>query len=304
MKKLIFCGALALSLLFSPYQPVFSKQDVKPVTQQVCIIQDNMYDDHNSFVDESKYSLEKILESVEIIEHETTYLINYKDWEGKAYSTIKSTKVMGSGVVIEKKDGKAYILTNNHVVGNQDLDVILPEFYTLVDTKKVDEKVYVVKNKIFKKQIDAKVVTLDEILDMALLEVADSKDFQKFPYKIGNSDDLRAGDFVWVVGNPLGLEDYTLKGNVSKKDYPGDKDFFMIGCDVQPGYSGGVVVAIRDGKYELVGLVSATMIRSTFDGSVDPLGGYGIAIKISPIIKKVNDYFDGLNKKDTVNTSP
>jgi len=292
MKKWFFSSILALSLLLPSCTPVVSQQLIKSKIQNVSMVKDNMYDNHNAFVDESKYSLEKILESVEVLKHEVTYKIDYEDLEGKLKSITKKTRSLGSGVVIEKKEGKAYILTNDHVTqGNSTFNFKLPDSSKLVKTIKVSEKTYIVKNWfIFKTQVEAKKVASDIYLDVALLEVKDSKDFKKFPYKIGNSDDLRAGDFVWVIGNPLGIEDYTLKGNVSKKSY-GNPHNFMIGCDVQPGHSGGAVVAIRDGEYELVGLVEATLARPTDDKAIDALAGYGFAIKINPIMNLVDNYF-------------
>lgn len=296
MKKLVFRGLLALSLLLSPCTPAVAQQLVKPKVQQVSIVKDGMYDNHNSFVDESKYSLEEILESVEMIEHEITYKVDYTDLEGKLNSTTKKQSMFGSGVVIEKKDGKAYILTNKHILEEStSLNFQLPKSYKFIKAEKVSERTYIIKNwLLFKKQIDVKEVASNSRLDIALLEADDSKDFKKFPYKIGNSDDLSAGDFVWVMGNPLGIEDYTLKGNVSKEDYNNNPNYFMIGCDVQPGYSGGIVVAVRDGKYELVGLVTATLVRPTDDKTVDVLSGYGVALKINPIMDLIDNYFNSL----------
>lgn len=298
MKKLLFRGLLALSLLLPIYTPAVSQQILKPKVEHVKIIKDGMYDNHNAYVDESKYSLEDILESVETIEHEISYQIDYTDLEGKLNSTTKKVKMFGSGVVIEKKDNKAYILTNNHVVEeNKPLNFKLPDSYKFVKAKKVSEKISIVKNwLIFQTRTNAEKVVSNSSLDMALLEVDDSKAFKKFPYKVGNSNDLRVGDFVWIMGNPLGIEDYTLKGNVSKTKYD-SSNYFMIGCAVQPGYSGGIVVAIRDGEYELVGLVTATLVRPDKD-SVDALSGYGIALKINPLMNLINGYFDSLKLEE------
>lgn len=291
MKKLLVSGAVALSLLFSPFTVTAAEQ--KQDTQQVSIIKDGMYDNHNAFVDESKYSLEKILESVEIIGHDVEYTLSYETLDGKIYSANKQISTRGSGVVIEKKDGKAYILTNNHLTEEfvpVNLNIDTPCKWLRLE--KTSDRVYIVKRGIhYESKVTAKVLVSDSSLDIALLEVADSASFKKFPYKIGNSDDLRPGDFIWVVGNPLGLEDYTLGGDVSKLDYPSNSDWFMIGTSVQSGYSGGAVIAIRDGEYELVGIVVATLIRPDDDSSMyDALGGYGIAIKINPAMKIVEKY--------------
>lgn len=300
MKKLLVGSALILSLLLPPYSLSSTpQQDQKFQQLESLVINDGMYDDHNAFVNEAEYSLEKILESIEIICCDVNYSVEYKDKDGNNVSKNVGYRLIGSGVVIEKKDGKAYIITNFHVTDFQVTDFELPYDGGGVKVKELSRRIYVFKDEGgYRKEVGAKRVAFDKNLDVAVLEVNDSEDFKKFPYKIGNSDDLRPGDFVWIAGNPHGLEDYVLKGNVSKKDYPGWYDWFMIGCDVQPGYSGGAVIAIRDGRYELVGLVVATLVRSGGEQEemTDPLGGYGLAIKINPIMNFVDDYF---NKKKT-----
>lgn len=289
MKKLLVTGALVLSLLFPSYSISGAKQETKQGSQlESVVIEDGMYDDHNAFVNESKYSLEKILESVELIGCEAGYTITFTDQDGKVTKQETVLRSIGSGVVIEKKDGKAYVITNNHVT-KMAFPNEMPEG-TIVTQNYLN--IYVLKEGSFSiNNIKAEKVASDPDLDVALLEVKDSLDFKKFPYKIGNSDDLRPGDFVWVAGNPLGLTDYVLKGNVSKTEYSNDARYFMIGCNVEPGYSGGAVIAIRDGEYELVGLVVATLIRQGNTTNIDTIGGYGIAIKINDAMKVVNDYF-------------
>ena len=306
MKKLFLSGALALSLLLPSYTATaVTKQALQPKVQQVNIIKDGMYDNHNSYVDESQYSLEQILESVELIGHDIAYSISYEDLDGQVYSTVETVSTSGTGIVIEKKDGKAYILTNNHVTkDNMPLNLQVPpcKWFKI---EKTSDRLYIIKDGgIFQFFIKAKKVASDSNLDTALLEVEDSSTLKKFPYKIGNSDDLRAGDFIWIVGNPMGIIDYALKGNVSKTDSNFSPDWFMIGCNVQPGYSGGAVVAIRDGEYELVGIVVATIVRpQDQDGFPDALAGYGIAIKINPAMEMVNEYFNSLKKKDSTATA-
>ncbi|MBM3200524.1 hypothetical protein FJZ53_06300 [Candidatus Woesearchaeota archaeon] len=295
MRKLLVTGALALSLILPSYSLSSSKEDTKQKQQlETLIIKDGMYDDHNAFVDESKYSLEKILESVELIGCEVGYTMTYTDKGGKIVKEYRISRVIGTGTVIEKKNGKAYILTNDHVTKIGFLDemtdgVVITENY---------REVYVIKKGLITPRfVKATPVASDSKLDISLLEVEDSEDFVKFPYKIGNSDDLRPGDFVWIAGNPHGLVDYVLKGNVSKVSYPYDNRLFMIGCAVEPGYSGGAVIAIRDGEYELVGVVVATLVRQNETEETYAMTGYGIAIKINDAMKIVNTYFDSLKNK-------
>ena len=96
----------------------------------------------------------------------------------------------GSGVIINK-DG--YIVTNNHVVADaEDLEV------TLYD------------NRTFK----ASVIGTDPSTDLALIQVK-GKDLPTLP--LVNSDDVKVGEWVLAVGNPLGLNSTVTAGIVSAK---------------------------------------------------------------------------------------
>lgn len=294
MKKILLGGILVLSMLWGyPANTAMSKP-VKAKTQQVQIIKDGMYDNHSSFVDESKYSLEEILESVESVAHVVKYMVSYETLDGKIVAYTLDISTGGTAVVIEQKDGYAYLLTNYHVAYARQPEVKIDEPTKWVKIEKTVDQLFIEKKHAHGSYyINAQSVVGDKILDAAMLKVSDFGEFKKFPYKIGNSDDLRSGDFVWAVGNPIGLVDYVLSGNVSSLSYYNYTDWFMVGCDIQPGYSGGPVIAIRDGEYELVGLVNAIMVRDMPPGKLpDTLGSYGIAIKINPIMKMVNDYFD------------
>ena len=294
MKKSLLSSALALSLLLTPY----SVAEQKPKAKVVDIKKDGLYDNNNALVDESEYSLEEVLESIELVVHEVYYSISYETIDGKVNYLFRNASVMGTGIVIEKKDGKAYILTNNHVTSEKKFSedsVDIPSDAKWVRVQKTRDEIYIAQYGLFDDKVYAKEVVSNSTLDAALLEV-DGTGFKKFPYKIGNSDDLRPGDFVWLAGNPLGLEDYAMPGHVSKIEYPWNYNWFMVASDVQPGFSGGAVIAIRDGEYELVGMVVATLIRQDED-VIDPLGGYGMVIKINPIMKMVDKYFKSLEKK-------
>ena len=301
MKKLFLSSALILSLLMPSCitMKCISKLKNGPKIQQINIIKDGLYDNHNAFVNESNYSLEKILESTELIKSEMKYSITYKDLDGKLISTKESAQSVFTGVVLEKRGGKAYILTAFHSVDYKaDLDKIKQGFqskepFQSLDLQKIDYKIYSVKEN--NKQINFKTVASNKELDVALLEADDPKEFKKFPYNIGKSNDLREGDFIWAIGNPLGfLKNYILKGNVSNLNFIDQNEWFMAGFDIQKGYSGGPVIAIRDGAYELVGISIAGLTRNAnyLPGEMeDFLGNYSLVAKIDPIMDMVNDYF-------------
>lgn len=89
----------------------------------------------------------------------------------------------GSGIIYKKEDGKAYVVTNQHVVKNaREVEVALHD----------DER------------IRAKVLGADELTDLAILEIDGEK--INTVAKLGTSVNLKAGETVIAIGNPLGME--------------------------------------------------------------------------------------------------
>ena len=162
------------------------------------------------------------------------------------------TRSLGSGVIMSK-DG--YILTNNHVIEQAD-DVIV----RLGD----DEKEYT-----------AEVVGADPKNDIALLKI--EKD--NLPAAtLGNSDDVRVGDWVMAIGNPFGLGGTVTAGIISARGRninqgPYD-DFLQTDAAINPGNSGGPLFDMRG---EVVGINTAILSRS--GGSQ----GIGFAIPINTV---------------------
>ncbi|MGH8114319.1 MAG: trypsin-like peptidase domain-containing protein, partial [Rhodanobacteraceae bacterium] len=125
---------------------------------------------------------------------------------------------LGSGFIISS-DG--YILTNNHVVANADsVRVHLPDHRTFT----------------------AKVVGTDKIYDIALLKV----DATGLPtVAIGNSNDLKPGQWVVAIGSPYGLDHSVSAGIVSYvgrslggNDQP-EVPFIQTDVPINRGNSGG-----------------------------------------------------------------
>ncbi|SDN08143.1 Do/DeqQ family serine protease [Daejeonella rubra] len=180
----------------------------------------------------------------------------------------------GSGVIISD-DG--YIVTNNHVVDNADkIDVILPDKRSLV----------------------AKVIGRDANTDLALLKIEGSG----FPIvKLGNSDNVRVGEWVLAVGYPFALNTTVTAGIVSAKgrqigildqgnnqSTDGEpqartaiESFIQTDAAINRGNSGGALV---NTKGELIGVNAAIASQS---GSYE---GYGFAIPINLAKKVLNDF--------------
>lgn len=178
--------------------------------------------------------------------------------DGRSFSQ-PDQKASGSGVIISS-DG--YIVTNNHVVDGA------TEIYVTLN----DRKTY-----------KAKLVGADANTDLALIKV-DAKNLAVMP--VGNSDDVRLGQWVLAIGYPLNLDVTVTQGIVSAKsrnigiNRQGTapvEAFIQTDAAVNPGSSGGALVNTNG---ELVGINAAI---------ASPTGAYaGYAYSIpSNLMKKV-----------------
>ncbi len=146
---------------------------------------------------------------------------------------------MGSGVIV-RTDG--HILTNHHVVeGAEHVSVELADGRTF----------------------QANVLGTDAPSDLAVLKV-DAKNLQTLP--LGDSDQVRVGDVVLAVGNPLGVGQTVTMGIVSAKGRSnggaGDgsyENFIQTDAPINHGNSGGALVDVRG---ELVGINSQILTPS------------------------------------------
>ena len=163
----------------------------------------------------------------------------------------------GSGVIISN-DG--YIVTNNHVVGEADE----------IEVKLNDNR-----------EFKGRIIGCDATTDLALIKI-DAKDLPAI--KIGNSDDLKLGQWVLAVGNPFNLTSTVTAGIVSAKARSlganGIESFIQTDAAINSGNSGGALV---NEKGELVG-INAMLYSQT--GSYS---GYGFAIPTSIMNKVVDD---------------
>lgn len=175
----------------------------------------------------------------------------------------------GSGVIVSSE---GYIVTNNHVIDNaSEIEV------TLNDNSKYT----------------AKVIGTDPSTDIAVLKI-DAKNLS--PISLGNSDDLRIGEWVLAVGNPFNLTSTVTAGIVSAKarninllsDKAGQatvpiESFIQTDAAVNPGNSGGALVNTRG---ELVGINTAIASQT---GSYS---GYSFAVPVNLVQKVMRDLID------------
>lgn len=184
-------------------------------------------------------------------------------FRGQVQPRTEQRRGAGSGVIIGQ-DG--YIVTNNHVIeGADDIQVSLNDM----------------------RSFPAKVVGRDPSTDIALLKI-ESNDLPTLQF--ANSDDVRVGEWVLAVGNPMNLTSTVTAGIVSAKarsinilQYDPNRDVFPIESFIQtdaavnPGNSGGALVS-ADGS--LIGINSA--IASTTGAYT----GYSFAVPAN-IVRKV-----------------
>ena len=175
----------------------------------------------------------------------------------------------GSGVIVSK-DG--YIVTNNHVIENaSEIEVILND----------------------NSKYTAKLVATDPSTDIAVLKI-EGPNFT--PIKLGNSDDLRVGEWVLAVGNPFNLTSTVTAGIVSAKarniNLLSDRtqanvvpieSFIQTDAAVNPGNSGGALV---NTKGELVG------INTAIQSQTGSYAGYSFAIPVNLVQKVIGDLID------------
>jgi Do/DeqQ family serine protease len=155
---------------------------------------------------------------------------------------------LGSGVIVGTE---GHILTNHHVIdGAERIRVELRDGRSFM----------------------AEVVGSDAPSDLAVLKIG-AASLPSIP--LGNSDDVRVGDVVLAVGNPMGVGQTVTLGIVSAKGRAtglGDgsfEDFIQTDAAINRGNSGGALVSTRG---ELIGINS--QILSPSGGNI----GIGFAI--------------------------
>jgi serine protease DegQ len=164
----------------------------------------------------------------------------------------------GSGVIVDAELG--HIITNHHVIDNADEITI-----TLIDNR----------------TLSATVIGSDPGTDIAVLQV-DPDNLTDL--NLGDSSNVRVGDFVVAIGNPFGLQHTVTSGIVSALgrvgiNPDGYEDFIQTDASINPGNSGGALIDLNG---NLIGINSAILSQS--GGNI----GIGFAIPIN-LAKNIMD---------------
>jgi Do/DeqQ family serine protease len=161
---------------------------------------------------------------------------------------------LGSGVIVRSN---GLIVTNNHVIqGAQEIKVVLSD----------------------RREFSGRVVLADPRTDLALVQV-DTGGKALPTARLGDSDNLRIGDIVFAIGNPLGAGQTVTHGivsalartNVGVSDF---QSFIQTDAPINPGNSGGALISMTG---DLIGINTA--IWSQSGGSQ----GIGFAVPVSMV---------------------
>jgi len=167
----------------------------------------------------------------------------FKDFFGRHFGEQRQPEFkrpgQGSGFIIDKS---GFIVTNNHVV------------------EKADKITVILKDET---QHEAEVIGLDPVTDIALIKIEVDRNLPSV--QLGDSADLRVGEWVAAIGSPFGLEYTVTAGIVSAKGRvigsgPYD-DYIQTDASINPGNSGGPLINMQG---EVVGI--NTMIIAAGQG--------------------------------------
>ena len=196
----------------------------------------------------------------------------------------ESTSV-GSGVIINKKNGEIDILTNYHVI----------EGATTLTCTLADNT-----------NIEATVKGVDADRDLAVISIKTS-DLSEDTLKqiaiatIGDSDKLQVGEQVVAIGNALGYGQSVTTGIVSatnrsvstSSDTDKSQSYIQTDAAINPGNSGGALLNMSG---ELIGINSAKLSDTNVEGM-------GYAIAISDVKDSINTMLEGKDVSKSSNQS-
>ncbi|MDT8978731.1 trypsin-like peptidase domain-containing protein [Paenibacillus sp. chi10] len=175
---------------------------------------------------------------------------------------------LGSGVIIKRDDGKAFILTNEHVVQGADkLEVVLSNG----------------------QRKNAELIGKDRVMDIAVLLIDDAG--VSTVAEIGDSRRLRLGETVVAIGNPLGLGGSLTAGIVSYTNrlipvslnqdgvYDWEQRVIQTDAAINEGNSGGALVNLQG---QVIGI-------NTMKIATTGVEGLGFAIPTNEVMTVVDE---------------
>lgn len=231
-------------------------------------------------ISESKY---KTAEGEEVAFHSIGTAVMYRNTEEKTYMVTANHVVENEEVMYDFFGRKYEKLSEQFfLLEDQEVDTLHDCLRRLSETK---ENAFYIKDSSGKKKevlnyivrtsqemaviLDLlrpqkiEIVAQNETKDLAIISVP--KLSQSLPYAIGNAAELQTQNIVYVTGWPLGLVKNVTQGHItsvhdSRLDREDIETTFLSDAAISPGNSGGGIFAVRDGKFELVGITTARYI--------------------------------------------
>ena len=183
---------------------------------------------------------------VKIIAEGTVNVEGRSPWRGTPWEDLPDQlrDGQGSGVIINFS-GNQYIITNNHVIRHADN----------IRVEMTDSRFF-----------EAEIIGRDSLSDIAVLKVSD----EDLPtVAMGDSDQLREGEWVMAIGSPLTFSHSVSTGIISalgrKRFLDEYGSFIQTDAAINPGNSGGALVNLGG---ELVGINTAIVSRSRSGGNI------------------------------------
>jgi serine protease Do len=194
---------------------------------------------------------------------------------GEAVVKVSSPAGMGSGFFINEQ---GYLITNYHVVEKE---------------TKIEVTVYKKAKDGFDKKVfkGVRIEAINPFVDLALLKVEDLGDTQvKFVY-LGDIGEIRAGEQVFAIGNPLGLERTVTNGVISTTNRAFEGLIYLqTDAAINPGNSGGPLFNLSG---EVIGVTNMGYIF---------FGGLGFAIPVNYVKHFIDNRDAFAYDKDNPNT--
>ncbi|KGX87222.1 S1C family serine protease [Pontibacillus litoralis] len=266
-------SALVVTVIVFLVTYVFFKADIFPFqnAESTSEVSENAGNNETTQIAQVTTQEDKaVVNAVEKVSDAVVGVVNYKPSQFLLEPTQSGT---GSGVIYKKERDAAYIVTNHHVIdGAQTLEVILNNG----------------------DKVEAQLLGSDPLTDLAVLQIDGSK--VKSVASFGSSENLKVGETVLTIGNPLGMEfagsvtqgiisgvERTIPVDLNQdgvSDY--ETDVLQTDAAINPGNSGGALVNLNG---EVIGINSMKIAQQEVEG-------LGFAIPSStakPIVKDLEE---------------
>lgn len=197
------------------------------------------------------------------------------DTVSEAVVKVSTPAGMGSGFFINEE---AYLITNYHVIEKE---------------TKIEVTVFQKANNGFEKTKfkKVKIEAINPFVDLALLKIEDLGEAKVKYVCLGDIDEIRVGEKVFAIGNPLGLERTVTDGVIStiSRAFKG-LVYIQTNADINPGNSGGPLFNLAG---EVIGVTNMGYIF---------FGGLGFAIPINYVKHFIDNREAFAYDKDNPNT--